>query len=103
MRAAARRGVAEEKTVVTHRSAHIAGETINYTATAGTYVLRAADETPQATFFYVAYTKDGVADVSRRPISFVYNGGPGSASVENSPKRRLRMPSSVSPHARRQR
>ena len=31
--------------------------------------------------FYVAYTKDGVQDASKRPLSFVYNGGPGSASL----------------------
>jgi carboxypeptidase C (cathepsin A) len=71
----------EEKTVVTHHSAHIGGQTINYTATTGTYVLRADDGTPRATFFYVAYTKEGVSDITKRPISFVYNGGPGSASL----------------------
>jgi carboxypeptidase C (cathepsin A) len=71
----------EEKTVVTHHSAHIGGKVINYTATVGTYVVRADNGTPKATFFYVAYTKDGVADVAERPISIVYNGGPGSASL----------------------
>jgi carboxypeptidase C (cathepsin A) len=76
-----RRGVPEEKTVVTHHSARIGGQQLNYTATAGTYVLRADDESPKATFFYVAYTKDGVSDISKRPLSFVYNGGPGSASL----------------------
>jgi carboxypeptidase C (cathepsin A) len=71
----------EEKTVVTHHSAKIGGQTINYTATAGTYVIRADDGTPKATFFYVAYAKDGVTDPATRPVSFVYNGGPGSASL----------------------
>jgi carboxypeptidase C (cathepsin A) len=70
----------EEKTSVTHHSAKIGGQVINYTATAATYVIRADDGSPKATMFYVAYTKDGV-DVSRRPLSFVYNGGPGSASL----------------------
>ena len=68
----------EEKTSVTHHSAHIAGQTITYTATAATYVIKADDGTPKATFFFVAYTKDNVPDVARRPLSFVYNGGPGS-------------------------
>ena len=36
---------------------------------------------PKATFFYVAYTKDDVPDISKRPMAFVYNGGPGSASL----------------------
>ena len=70
----------EEKTVVTHHHAQIGGQQIQYTATAGTYVMKAEDGTPKATFFYVAYTKDGVSDVAKRPVSFVYNGGPGSAS-----------------------
>ncbi len=71
----------EEHTVVTHHSVRIGGETINYTATTGTYVIRDDAGKPKASFFYVAYTKDGVADTARRPVSFVYNGGPGSASL----------------------
>ena len=70
----------EEKTSVTHHSARIGGQQINYTATAATYVIRADDGSPKATMFYVAYTKDGV-DAAKRPLSFVYNGGPGSASL----------------------
>src|SRR5579884_368958 len=70
----------EEKASVTHHSARIGGQMINYTATAATYVIRADDGSPKATMFYVAYTKDGV-DPTRRPLSFVYNGGPGSASL----------------------
>ena len=71
----------EEKSSVTHHSAKIGGQQINYTATAATYIIKADDGTPKATMFYVAYTKDGVSDITRRPISFVYNGGPGSASL----------------------
>jgi carboxypeptidase C (cathepsin A) len=70
----------EEKTSITHHSARIGGQLINYTATAATYVIHADDGSPKATMFYVAYTKDG-QDASRRPLSFVYNGGPGSASL----------------------
>jgi carboxypeptidase C (cathepsin A) len=79
--AARRSAPPEEKTVVTHHTARIGGQQINYTATVGTYVIKSDDETPKATFFYVAYTKEGVPDVSKRPLSFVYNGGPGSASL----------------------
>ncbi len=71
----------EEKSVVTHHSARIGGQVINYTATAATYNIKADDGTVKATMFYVAYTKDGVADPAKRPVSFVYNGGPGSASL----------------------
>ena len=70
-----------EKSSVTHHSARIGGEEINYTATAATYVIKDDEGHPKATFFFVAYTKDGVSNVSARPISFVYNGGPGSASL----------------------
>lgn len=71
----------EEKSSVTHHSVRIGGQEINYTATAATYVIKADDGTPKAVFFFVGYTKDGMPDVSKRPISFVYNGGPGSASL----------------------
>jgi carboxypeptidase C (cathepsin A) len=71
----------EEKTSVTHHNARIGGQQINYTATAGTYVIKSDDGTPKASIFYVAYIKDEMPDVSKRPLSFVYNGGPGSASL----------------------
>src|SRR6476660_8740532 len=70
----------EEKTSVTHHSARIGGQQLNYKATAATYIIRTDDGSPKATMCYVAYTKDGV-DASKRPLSFVYNGGPGSASL----------------------
>ena len=70
----------EEKAQPTKHSARIGGQQINYTATAATYNIKADDGSPKATFFFVSYTKDDVPDVSKRPLSFVYNGGPGSAS-----------------------
>ena len=70
----------EEKSVVTHGSVRIGGQPINYTATAGTYNIKSDDGAPKATVFFAAYTKDDVADKSKRALSFVYNGGPGSAS-----------------------
>src|SRR5262245_36438711 len=69
----------EEKSSVTHHSARIGGQQINYTATAGNYIVKGDDGSPKASFFFVGYTKDD-ADASKRPLSFVYNGGPGSAS-----------------------
>jgi carboxypeptidase C (cathepsin A) len=71
----------EEKTSVSYHIAHVGGQQINYTATAGTYVIKSDDGTPKASFFYIAYAKDDVPDVSKRPLSIVYNGGPGSASL----------------------
>jgi carboxypeptidase C (cathepsin A) len=79
-----RRAMLEERTIATQHSAHIAGQTIAYTATAGTYVIKDDAGNPKATMFYVSYVKDGASpdkDRSHRPISFVYNGGPGSGSL----------------------
>ena len=70
----------EERTVVTHHTARVGGQSITYTATAATYVIKDDNGTPKATMFFTAYTKDGV-DPTKRPLSFVYNGGPGSGSL----------------------
>jgi carboxypeptidase C (cathepsin A) len=70
-----------EKSVVTHHTARIGGQEINYSATAATYVIKDDSGNAKATFFFVAYTEDGVREIDQRPISFVYNGGPGSASL----------------------
>jgi hypothetical protein len=59
----------------------VGGQDINYTATAANYVIKADDGTPKVSIFFVSYVKDDVADITRRPVSFIYNGGPGSASM----------------------
>jgi carboxypeptidase C (cathepsin A) len=71
----------EEKIVQTKHSLKIGGQEIKYTATAGTILLKLEDGTPKASIFYVAYTKDDVSDPSQRPLTFSFNGGPGSSSV----------------------
>lgn len=76
-----RQPVVQEKSSVTHHTAKIGGADIAYTATAATYVIKNDAGDPMTTFFFVAYTKDGVDDMSKRPIAFSYNGGPGSASL----------------------
>jgi carboxypeptidase C (cathepsin A) len=79
--------------VVSQHRVTVGGRELRYTATAGTIVLReeaekagdggptADGEKPRATVFFVAYTLDGVEDPARRPITFSFNGGPGSSSV----------------------
>ena len=69
------------RTVVTHGSVVIDGRRIAYTATAGTIILRNKAGKPTASMFYVAYTKDGIHDPGKRPVTFAYNGGPGFASA----------------------
>lgn len=79
--------------VVTHHETTILGKKVKYTATAGTMVLseEAVGEgekagkfegiKPRAEVFFVAYELDGVKDKSKRPVTFSFNGGPGSSSV----------------------
>jgi carboxypeptidase C (cathepsin A) len=64
-------------------SVSVEGKRISYQAVAGTIVLHGKgdkENEPTASLFYVAYFKKG-ADASKRPITFIYNGGPGSATV----------------------
>lgn len=67
--------------VVTKHSVTIKGQLINYTATTGYLQLKNEDGKPKANIFFTAYTKDGVSDKSKRPITYTFNGGPGSSSV----------------------
>ncbi|WP_218919372.1 S10 family peptidase [Longibacter salinarum] len=66
--------------ITTEHTVEVDGETIRYTADAGYLPLRAEDGTVQAKMFYVAYRKAGT-DQEDRPITFAFNGGPGSSSV----------------------
>jgi len=65
----------------TRHSVVIEGKPYDYTAQAGYETLRSEEGEALADIFFVAYTLDGVEDVSTRPITFVFNGGPGSSSV----------------------
>ncbi|MDB5426132.1 MAG: peptidase [Phenylobacterium sp.] len=69
-----------EQAKSSHHTVTINGQTIGYTATAGTLTLRSDDGKPIASMFYVAYTADGGRNANR-PVTFSYNGGPGSASL----------------------
>ena len=66
---------------VTRHQAVIGGQTIKYTATAGWLVLKDDKDKQIARFGYTAYTLDGTRDLSRRPVMFAFNGGPGSSSI----------------------
>jgi carboxypeptidase C (cathepsin A) len=93
----------EDKLSVTEHTATIQGKEINYTATAGTLVMKDDEGKAKATIFFIAYTKNGVEDLSERPITFAFNGGPGSSSVwlhlgMLGPKR-VKLPDDASPLA----
>ena len=66
--------------VVTHHQVAVGGKTLKYTATAGRLPIKRGDGKIEAEMFFVAYTLDG-HDASKRPLTFAFNGGPGSASI----------------------
>jgi carboxypeptidase C (cathepsin A) len=74
-------GDVDETPVSTHHSINVDGKSINYTATVGQMPLRTASGETEAHIFYMAYTLDGVTDPAKRPLTFSFNGGPGSASM----------------------
>ena len=59
----------------------VQGKTLNYTATVAQMPLKDAAGETEAHIFYMAYTLDGVTDTAKRPLTFCFNGGPGSASM----------------------
>jgi carboxypeptidase C (cathepsin A) len=66
-------------TVSTHGEVTTGGERIRYRADAGTLLLHNKEDKPTGEMFYVAYFKDD-PDSSHRPLTFLWNGGPGSSS-----------------------
>jgi carboxypeptidase C (cathepsin A) len=71
----------KEELVKTQHSVTINGQKLDYTAVAGTILLRDIEDKPTAAIFYIAYTKDDVRDLAHRPVTLSFNGGPGSSSV----------------------
>ncbi|MBN8809216.1 MAG: peptidase S10 [Sphingomonas sp.] len=67
-----------EQEVKSRGSVAIDGRAYPYTATAGTLTLRDIEGKPTASMFYTAYTLDGMRPGTKRPVTFFYNGGPGS-------------------------
>ncbi len=84
------RAPVEDSLVESQHTLSIGGQALKYTAVVGTMVMKEEPaprdkefegEKPRARFFFVSYTKDGVEDKASRPVTFCFNGGPGSASV----------------------
>ncbi|KJJ99285.1 peptidase S1 [Burkholderiaceae bacterium 26] len=71
-----------ESAAITHHTVTIGGKSIAYTATAGHLTtIDPVTSQSNATMFYVAYTQDNPDPSKPRPVTFFYNGGPGSSSV----------------------
>src|SRR5262249_57335914 len=79
--AEAKKEAPEPPPVVTHHELHVGGKTLRYTATTGMMPLKNVDTGEvEAHIFFIAYTLDGQS-AEHRPLTFSFNGGPGSASV----------------------
>ncbi|MBV6395241.1 MAG: hypothetical protein HFACDABA_00816 [Anaerolineales bacterium] len=84
------KNIPKDNLVETRHTVKIGGRQIKYTVTTGTMVLKeetadsnkeAEGEKPRAQIFFIAYTRDVGRDKSKRPLTFSFNGGPGSSSV----------------------
>src|SRR5213593_3905858 len=70
----------EEPPVITHHEIRVGGRTLRYTATTGMMPIKNRDGETEARMFFMAYTLDDGGNRNRRPLTFSFNGGPGSAS-----------------------
>jgi carboxypeptidase C (cathepsin A) len=70
-----------ETNSVTDHEITLGGKVLRYKATAGNLLISGDDEKPYGSVFFVAYTLADAPDPRTRPLTFLYNGGPGSASM----------------------
>lgn len=72
---------ATHKPVLVTNTVTIAGQRVTYVAETGMLPVLKEDGTTRASVFYIAYTRLGVTNQATRPVTFCFNGGPGSSSV----------------------
>lgn len=75
----AKEQIPDEAPVVTHHSMTMNGKVLQYTATTGRMSIKTSTGVTDAKMFYVAYTLDKAGP--KRPLTFAFNGGPGSATI----------------------
>lgn len=71
----------KEESSVTSHTIHLNGQDIPYNATASTTLIKNDKGEPAALIYSTAFTRSDVKDLSRRPVAFLYNGGPGMSSI----------------------
>lgn len=71
----------DEKPIVTHHEIKIGARTLKYSVTTGMMPIRNAQGETEAHIFFMAYTAADAGSASKRPLTFSFNGGPGSSSV----------------------
>jgi carboxypeptidase C (cathepsin A) len=77
-----KRDTVPDKPVVTYHTISVDGKSVSYKATTGYMPMRDANDKLLAKIFYVAYTATNSGqEKEKRPVTFVFNGGPGSASI----------------------
>ncbi|WP_196808630.1 S10 family peptidase [Butyrivibrio sp. AC2005] len=69
---------ADPDSVTTRHQVTIEGKKVDYSVTAG--MMPVTIDGNACSIFYTAYTMEGVKDTSERPVTFAFNGGPGSSS-----------------------
>jgi carboxypeptidase C (cathepsin A) len=75
------KAITKPQSFVTNHTGTFGGKSIAYKATAEETHLKNDKGEPIASIWSVAYTMDGQKDLTKRPVTFVFNGGPGSASI----------------------
>jgi carboxypeptidase C (cathepsin A) len=95
--------VSEVPPVVTHHQITLDGKALKYTAATGRLPIKRGDGKIEAEMFFVAYTLDGQAP-EKRPLTFAFNGGPGSATIwlhmgALGPRRAALLPNGLLPPA----
>ena len=73
--------IPNEQSYVTDHTLRVGGQLVAYRATAATMLLKNDKDEAIGVLYYTAYTRSDAKDPSQRPIAFIYNGGPGSASA----------------------
>ena len=75
------KAIPEAQAFVTEHSSRFNGVSVAYQVRAGETYLRTLDGEPKAAIFSFDYIKKDVSDQSKRPVTFIWNGGPGSSST----------------------
>ena len=70
-----------ESASITNHTLNLDGKALSYTATAGYIPLKNDTGRTLAQIFYISYTKDSQENIAQRPVTFAFNGGPGSSSI----------------------
>ncbi|MBP6440559.1 MAG: hypothetical protein KA259_03055 [Caldilineaceae bacterium] len=71
----------KDEIVETEHQVIVGGKLIPYKATTGRLVMRDEEDKAKASIFFIAYTRSDSQDLSQRPLTISFNGGPGSSSV----------------------